>query len=671
MMNQQPNAIQYLAKHPFQGNVAQSQLSFQPGAVIVARPNQDGAWWWGSCNGKEGWFPPTYVSVAPVVPNSMPQMGVNTMQGARAPLGMSLGSATATMQPGQPQSMMLGQQQPVQHLMQQATFTSSVQQQQARRQQLQPQQPFATGPPNAAFGQLGSQYPPANAFQGSGPGAAVPQGRPGVPMASSFGGFPSANPQLQQHGPPAAAFGALTPSAAVRPSSLEPQDPFAGLDATPISPTTIASSPIASGGNMQPSFSTSNAATKATLEKNSTTSGVTSNEKADVNAASAAMARLGVTPASTNRAPLVTASDSSGASQQAQAMRTVSPIARSASSDDTSKFTGTSASSNVDTSSVVQSATAGLSSAVREQKKETREEMQLRLAREQEQAEMKAKMRQEKEELRRAQAAALAGADLPGIGSSGANLTIEGGLKNGNDTGVDEVDVIYFNPFDFLNGTNDVFPDRKFSPIYRVPPFWALLNLNTYVNQKRVPKEKLQDRAAMYEQLAKALSFVCYVCVETEKNAKGGASRRLLQKQQTPGKPTKSRLTFLRHNHLACEACIKLINLLPHSAGASGATLDGLFLNFINVFLEVISKVQPNQQLILPGGWQQPDYTYLCLYIIRNIGQNRWSFTVLNTGKDGIQYHPASFDSETGKELKQLAMTIWGKNIHVKRNIFS
>jgi hypothetical protein len=104
-----------------------------------------------------------------------------------------------------------------------------------------------------------------------------------------------------------------------------------------------------------------------------------------------------------------------------------------------------------------------------------------------------------------------------------------------------------------------------------------------------------------------------------------------------------------------------LISLLPHSAGASGATLDGLFLNFINVFVDLISKVQPGQQLILPGGWQQPDYTYLCLYIIRNNGQNRWSFTVCNTGKDGLQYHPASFDAETGTELKQLAMTVWGK----------
>ena len=56
----------YSAKHPFTGDVRQSQLSFQKGAVITAKPNQQGAWWWGSYNGQEGWFPPSYVTAMPV-----------------------------------------------------------------------------------------------------------------------------------------------------------------------------------------------------------------------------------------------------------------------------------------------------------------------------------------------------------------------------------------------------------------------------------------------------------------------------------------------------------------------------------------------------------------------------------------------------------------------------
>ena len=42
----------YQAKHAFNGNSSQSQLSFVAGARIVAAQNQLGQWWWGNCNGK-------------------------------------------------------------------------------------------------------------------------------------------------------------------------------------------------------------------------------------------------------------------------------------------------------------------------------------------------------------------------------------------------------------------------------------------------------------------------------------------------------------------------------------------------------------------------------------------------------------------------------------------
>lgn len=282
----------------------------------------------------------------------------------------------------------------------------------------------------------------------------------------------------------------------------------------------------------------------------------------------------------------------------------------------------------------------------------TREEQQARQLREQEEARQKEQMRKEKEEIRRAQQAAAATNDVSGgLGTSGVALSAIA-AKTSNE----EINMGMFNPYDFLTGTSNKLPDRKFSPIFRVPPFWALLNLNVYIHQKPVPPEKLKDRVAMYEQLARALSFVSFVCAENTLAVKEGRGRyATLQRHQTIDNP----IGYLRGNHLACEACIRLISLLPHSAGASGQTLDGLFLNFINVFLSLIENVPANQQLVLPGGWQQPEYTYLCLYIIRNCGQNKWSFTVCNTGRDGLQYHPASFDPETGKELKQLAMTVW------------
>jgi hypothetical protein len=295
----------------------------------------------------------------------------------------------------------------------------------------------------------------------------------------------------------------------------------------------------------------------------------------------------------------------------------------------------------------------------------SKEEAAARKAREQEEARIKAQIRKEKEELKREQQQSAAG----GIGSSGVALAttgsgeVEVGFSGGmiapsGSTGMEPS----FNPFDFLAGTTGGLPTRKFSPIFRVPPFWGLMNLDTYVRRFPMTPEQMSDRNAAYQQLAKALSFLCHVVAESEEATKRGVGRFATLKQSGNfGGP----LSFLRFNHLACEACVKLISLLPHSAGASGKALDGLFLNFINVFVSLIENLQPNQQLVLPGGWQQPDYHHLCLYIVRYCGGDKFSFTVCNTGKDGLQYHQSTFDPETGRQLKQLALTVW--NIPSKR----
>ena len=275
----------------------------------------------------------------------------------------------------------------------------------------------------------------------------------------------------------------------------------------------------------------------------------------------------------------------------------------------------------------------------------SQEEDAARRKRQEEEARNKAQMRREKEEIRRMQQEKAAStATQGGLGASGVTIKT-------TSTGEVEIEApLYFNPYEFLAGNNKL-PERKFSPIFRVPPFWSMLDLNVYVQQQPVPPEKLKDRAAMYEQLAKALSFVSHVCAETDQAYKARRGRYALKRENPIG--------YLKSNHMACEACIKLMNLLPHSAGASGTQLDGLFMNFLNVFISLIEQVKVDQQLVLPGGWQQPDYTYLCLYIVRNCGSNRWTFTILNTGRDGLQYHPSTFDPETGRELKQMAMTIW------------
>jgi len=583
------STITYVSKHAFQGDMRQAQLSFPAGASIVAKPNQQGAWWWGACNGKEGWFPPSYVAAAGAPPP--PQMGI--MPPANAAF------------PHQQQ-----QQASMQQRMQQATFTSSV-------QQAQQQRSYAGVPPPNAFPTGGGGPPP--------------------------GAFATARPPQPQY---------------------EPDDPFAGLDnlpsATgggppPLSTPAMASStppPLPSPTNGAPttsSMASLSGSSKPPVPRPSPTSSSAS-QSAAVDPTAAAFARMGITPPASMSNPPASSRNASPV-PHTQSSRNASPVPPSSSRSvggaaGSSKQQPVAASSRSASPAVPSSAafaqaatnpTGGTSAPV----KLTAEEKEARRLREQEDARQKAQMRRDREELSRVNQR---DSSSDGLGSSGAALPSSGASGGGVQVGADLAGS--FNPYDFLVGTSGKLPERKFSPIWRVPPFWALLNLNTYIHQQPVPPEKLKDRAAMYEQLARSLSFVSHVCAETASQHRAGRIRN-------------NPIAFLSDNHMACEACVKLISLLPHSAGASGATLDGLFLNYINVFISLFEAVQPNQQLVLPGGWQQPDYTYVCLYIIRNCGNNRWSFTVCNTGNDGLQYHPSSSDPETGKELKQLAMTIW------------
>jgi len=165
-------------------------------------------------------------------------------------------------------------------------------------------------------------------------------------------------------------------------------------------------------------------------------------------------------------------------------------------------------------------------------------------------------------------------------------------------------------------------------------------------NKKSAKSNKTPFTASpSYEQLSRALSFMCHIVQENERQmySSGGKSYPL---------------QYLRGNQIGLEACLKIIQLLPHSAGASGKQLDGLFLNFINTFVNLVGNLQVGQQLVMPGGWQQTDSCHICLYILRNMG-TRYSFSVVNTGPAGLEYHPSDFDSVTGRQTKQLCLTVW------------
>ena len=604
--------IMYSAKHPFTGDVRQSQLSFQKGAVIAAKPNQQGAWWWGSYNGQEGWFPPSYVTALP----------------AQQPAPVAFGAPPPQQQQQQQISM--------QQRMQQASFAPAAVKQQQRNSTGQPQQ-----------GGLAGFAPQQNLgfFPNVGGGYGAPQG------AANVLGQGLSQPQQQQ------GFGSPPPLQQFQQQSADPFSAFDSLTLTPGMGAGSMGGPAATKGpGTQPQPSMVGAGTK-------------SSGPPPINTAMAAqqqpVAMSMNTPLSLSKPLDLSTLDNPRAMPapsppkkdlpSSDQMRVSSP-AVSTTTQGAGKKVPTPTNDNKPSSN---KPTVANTAEVKRSKEPviSREDQEAKKAREKEQARLKEQMRKEKEELRKEQEAAVSG-----IGTSGVSFKqtssgeIEVGL--GALAGLSEPS---FNPYDFLAGTSGTLPSRKFSPIFRVPPFWALMNMDTYVRKTPLTKEQMSDRAAAYQQLAKALSFLCHVVVESEEATKRGVGR-FASFRSSGGKGP---LHFLKYNHLACEACVKLISILPHSAGASGQALDGLFINFINVFVSLIENLQPNQQLVLPGGWQQPDYFHLCLYIVRAVGNDKYTFTVCNTGKDGLQYHPSTFDPETGRELKQLSLTIW--NIPARR----
>ena len=602
--------ITFLAKHPFQGDARQSQISFPKGATLNAKANQTGAWWWGSYNGKEGWFPPTYVTAlaAAAPPQAAPQLNSS----------MSM-----------------------QQRMQSTSFApSSVKQ----RQQQQQQASFPVAGAAPSFQQGASVYgqqpqPTAYGAQGITQSFQVPQQQQQSfsQSADPFAGLPNlglstpaAAPTIQQNisQPPPISSNNMSMSMSQTPSMSGPGSMNQSISAAAI-PAANQRAQLES--KISPSMNNSSQTSSVTSSTSQTPTPVNVSRQQSKSPIPMVGRSKPPTP------PQKQQQQQQQSSQESLRERSKSPMP-------------------MHTNPATSAKPIKLSKGEKEAKK----------IREKEEASIKAQMRKEKEELKREQEQLQTAPS--GIGASGVAL-----LQSTNGSGEIEVGLSAagtggvgiepsFNPFDYLAGTTGGLPTRKFSPIFRVPPFWALMDLETYVRRFPLTAEQLADRNAAYQQLAKALSFVCHVVAQSEEATRKGVGRFALlrgKSNTSTDKPQAGPLAFLKWNHMACEACVKLISLLPHSAGASGEALDGLFLNFLNVFVSLIENLQENQQLVVPGGWQQPDYHHLCLYIVRNCGGGHFSFTVCNTGKDGLQYHPSTFDSETGRQLKQLALTVW------------
>lgn len=652
----------YLAKYPFNGNAAQAQLSFPAGATIVARDGQEGKpWYWGNYMGKDGWFPPTYVTKVG---------GVQAAAAAAAPVSM--------------QQKMAG-----------ASFASSVRQQpQQQQQRVQQQQPpnraaqSVTSPAyGMSFGNNTPQQQQQNAFgatQSLQPAAAA---NTGFGIAAASGGFQSGAED------PFAALSATPPSLSGLNAAAD-DGSSSSLVSSPLPTSTAANSaPIRSSSqsstlaeqtqtptNINAGFNpfkngSSFKSSSGTVAGNQNASSQRSIGSISAISAAASVSQRSVngTSAGTGAAPLATP-QSVGQQQQQQPELSPARIATSSAAaavtQAASSFTSTisNAFANVSLTDKGKGVEAEpdpqlkhdktQKQLIEEQMAKKKADEDARIHREKE---LEWERQMEAEKQRRLQmaessahdnkvhniAAALPSPRAEGLGASGSTLSQ---LRPGEfgSTGPPVLHprgkTPFFDPYAYLSDSRSE-PTRKFNPIYRVQPFWALLDIDTYI-RKYPPAPETQTTAAKYDSLAKAISFICHIVQENERF-------------QCSRNGMDAPLSYLKANQLGMESCIKMIAALPHSAGASGKQLDSLFLTFINMFVGVVNKVAPHQQIVLPGGWQKLDGKgHLCLFILRNQGNEKFSFTVCNTG-DGLQYHPSKFDQSSGLELKQMAMTIW------------
>ena len=649
----------YVAKYAFNGNPAQNQLSFPVGATIVARDGQDGKpWFWGNYMGRDGWFPPTYVAKmapapAPVTAAPIVSRPVNNGRG------------------GTVQNQMAG-----------VTFTSSTvkqnqrrPQQQQQKQQVNPLLSISTGTSG------GGVFTTGNMMNSTG----MNSGATGFGIAAATGGFQSGKDDpfagLENATQASNITPSLTPSkttsqsSQTAPTTQTTTSPFPTIDinrgnsgVSTITTTTTASAAmgqqILNTNSTTPVIGTTKTVQRPTqMDPAKTpelaTSNVSKSFSQGVNpfkSGGGMSLTMSTTPISTtlSTTPSVSLDKISSAFENVQ----IASPKRSVKEEGCEVAIPPSPTSPGDDSITTKALQPDTSqkALIEKELAERKAKEQERINREREQ-EWQRKVEAERE--KRLQEAAkqtseqsMQNTALPtpradGIGLSGSSFSQ---LRQA-DLNSSSVPMLhpklgkgFFDPYAFISDSKGE-PNRKFNPIYRVQPFWALLNIESYV--RRLPQAPENNTvAAKYDQLAKAISFMCHIVQENE---------RTCGKRRGADAP----LSFLKANQLGLEACIKMIASLPHSAGASGKQLDQLFLNFINAFVSLITHIQPHQQIYLPGGWQQPEgKSHLCLYILRNCGNDKFSFTVCNTG-DGLEYHPSSFDPSSGLQLKQIAMTIW------------
>ena len=648
MSSQPQKGLMYRAKHAYNGKVESSQLSFAAGAIIVARPGQEGnSWWWGSYNGRDGWFPPAYVTP---ISNPTPP---------------SQSQTTPSMQQQQQQQQQ--QQLSMKDRMTNTTFTSSTARQQKQQRSVMNQQqnrtsataaaatdPFVsmTLSPNIATQKMNQTQNNMNTVQQQ----QQQQQQQQLQRRNTF------------NSTPVSSFGA--------------DDPFAGLDLAPSASSTLPApvtpqqnttattnvkmTPVQSDPLQQVFMSTSSTPTPTTT---------TNTTAAAAAAAVPTMAKAIPSPSNQTNANMMGSMSQSNSLQnvfqqpslnnntksqpQPQQQSKPQPQPQLQQPQKTQQESVQSAQQRIieEQRKKAQLLQLEKKALMEQREREQQEQLQkkrLQLQQQQQQQQQQRQQQQPSPQMQQQQQQQQSSkhSSQPGTPMQSTTSSIHSTASSPSQPSSKPFPVTNaatpmavpqyqsggkYNLYQHLAGLDAMEPVRKFDPIYKIKPFWALMNLDMYVRKSLPPvaKNEKVNVAEMYANLSKALEFICHIVQRSQKT-----------------------LEFLKDNHLACEACIRLISLLPHSAGTSGRKLDQLFLDFINIFVSLVEKMKADQQLVIPGGWQTTDKAQLCLYILRHCGDT-FSFTICNTGSDGLQFHPSKFNEMSGKEEKNLALTLW------------
>jgi len=583
---QPPNGtLSYVAKYAYNGNLSASQLSFAVGDTIIAKGGQDSnQWWWGRCNGRDGWFPPAYVALKrqqqptmrqSTFQNQIAMTSANSMQSG----SMLTQSSVSTANSGGSSMSMMG------------------------------------NGKSSGFGSGGMDDDPFAGLDNSPVSMSLPSGK-----SSSAGniGVKSSGSAFTGNNNAYSSSGATSP---IRQSSA----PSYVHTTTGNNNLNVSSnaSVVSTSGNRSVTSMSSQGTNRSTSMTNKASDSNGINK--DVDLKSNVKVQSSFHGGTSGHGSVNSVRSPSSNVSRSSSLKSVQSATSSSSNLQTTKSKIVTVGSEKDGAVEIVALTESSNSRNNGMSRKE-QELQRQLDEQKwKEEELKEELRKEKE--RNSGDAATVAANQTSAMISSASTSMSNAM---NETYKSVIRG--YNAFALLAGAGGgATPTQDIGPIYRSPGFWSLMKLDTYV--RRLPIEH-PNISAHFGALKKALGFYSYIAQQSQNS-----------------------LDSLGGNQGTLEAGIRLIEMLPYESDPKET--QGQFIDFINSLVNLIGHLPTREQIILPGGWKNPDGHHIMLYILRNVGNQKFTFSVCNAGLAGLEYHASRFDEASGKHLKNLAMTLW------------